>query len=87
VPTLGSTGAPALLGEAVTTPAGRQLVLVNASAKPVTLNLGTLFPSGVKAAQTTAASVTTLITGPSSTTTSTTAGTGQVTYTLATISG
>jgi hypothetical protein len=90
VPALGSTGAPALLGEDVSTPSGRQLVLVNASSKPVTLNLSTLFPSGFTASQTTAASITTLITGPTSTTTSTATGTGQVTigpYTLATVSG
>lgn len=90
VPTLGSTGAPALLGEDVTTPSGRQLIVVNAGSNPVTLNLATLFPSGFTAAQTTAASVRTLVTGPTSTTTSTAQGTGTVTigpYTLATISG
>jgi hypothetical protein len=90
VPTLGSTGAPALLGEDVTTPSGPKLVLVNASASPVTLNLASLFPSGFTAAQTTAASVSTLVTGPASTTTSTSTGTGRVKigpYTLATISG
>ena len=88
-PTLGSTGAPALTGVAVTTPSGRELVLVNASATAVTLNLSSLFPGGFKAAQRTAPSVTTLVTGPSSTTMTTTAGTGQLqvgAYSLATVS-
>jgi len=88
-PTLGSTGAPALTGVAVTTPSGRELVLVNASATAVTLNLSSLFPGGFKATQRTAPSVTTLVTGPSSTTTTTTSGTGQLqvgAYSLATVS-
>ena len=87
-PTLGSTGAPALTGEAVTTPSGRGLVLVNASGQAVTLNLSSLFPGGFKVTQRTAPSVTTLVTGPSSTTATTTSGTGQVQigpYSLATI--
>jgi hypothetical protein len=77
-PSLGSTGAPALTGEAVTTPSGRELVLVNASSQAVTLNLSSLFPSGFKATQRTAPSVTTLVTGPSSTTATTTSGTGPL---------
>jgi len=87
-PTLGSTGAPALTGEAVTTPSGRGLVLVNASGQAVTLNLSSLFPGGFKVTQRTAPSVTTLVTGPSSTTATTTSGTGQVQvgpYSLATV--
>ncbi len=87
-PALGGTGAPALTGEAVTAPAGQRLVLVNAAAQAVTLNLSSIFPGGFRAAQTTAHSVTTLITGPSAT--STTAGSGTVQlrlqpYTLATV--
>jgi hypothetical protein len=87
-PALGGTGAPALTGEAVTAPAGRQLVLVNCSSQSVTLNLSSIFPGGFKAAQMTAPSVTTLITGPSATTTTTSSGTAQLQvqpYTLATV--
>src|SRR5215468_11587029 len=89
-PTLGTTGAPALLGESVTTPAGPKLVLVNTSSRPVTLSPSRLFPAGFTAAQTTAPSVMTLVTGPRSTTTTTSHGTGQLqlgAYTLATVSG
>jgi hypothetical protein len=89
-PTLGTTGAPALLGESVTTPAGPKLVLVNASSRPVTLSLSRLFPAGFTAAQTTAPSVMTLVTGPTSATTTTSHGAGQLqlgAYTLATVSG
>jgi len=88
-PALGGTGAPALTGEAVTTPSGRKLVLVNASSQAVTLSLSSLFPGGFKAFQRTAPSVTTLVTGPSSTTTTTTTGTGQLhvgPYSLVTVS-
>ena len=89
-PTLGATGAPALLGESVRTPAGLKLVLVNTSSRPVTLSLSRLFPAGFTAAQTTAPSVMTLVTGPKSTTTTTSHGSGQLqlgAYTLATVSG
>jgi hypothetical protein len=87
-PTLGSTGAPALSGESVTTPAGQELVLVNASSQSVTLNLSSIFAGSFTATQTTAPTITTLITGPTSTTTTTTSG--QTTlkvgpYTLATV--
>jgi hypothetical protein len=54
----------------------------------VTLNLSSIFPGGFKAAQMTAPSVTTLITGPSATTTTTSSGTAQLQvqpYTLATV--
>ncbi len=87
-PSLGSTGAPALTGEAVTAPAGRRLVLVNASPQPVTLDLSQVFPGGFTAVQLTAPSVSTLITGPTSTSTATTSGTGRLRvgpYTLATV--
>jgi len=77
-PSLGGTGAPALTGEAVTTPSGRELVLVNASSQAVTLNLSSLFPGGFRATRRTAPSVTTLVTGPSSTTTTATSGTGRL---------
>src|SRR5215467_1442866 len=46
-PTLGTTGAPALLGESVTTPAGPKLVLVNTSSRPVTLKPVQALPCGV----------------------------------------
>jgi hypothetical protein len=87
-PTLGTTGAPALLGEEVITPGGQKLVVVNTSSQSVTLSLGTLFPSGFKATEITAPSVTTLVTGPTSTTATTTTGTGRLQvgpYTLATV--
>jgi len=82
-------GASSSQALAVTTPSGRELVLVNASATAVTLNLSSLFPGGFKATQRTAPSVTTLVTGPSSTTTTATSGTGQLqvgAYSLATVS-
>ena len=88
-PSLGGTGAPALTGEAVTTPAGQRLVLVNASSQPVTLDLSPVFPGGFTAAELTAPAVTTLITGPSSTATTTISGTARLRvgpYTLATVS-
>jgi len=87
-PVLGGTGAPVLLGEAVTAPPGRRLVLVNASSRAVSLNLSALFPSGFTATQLTAPSVTTLVTGPGSTTTTTATGSARLRvgpYTLATV--
>jgi hypothetical protein len=45
-PELAQTGAPALIGEALTTGSGgRELVMVNLSAHPVRLDLSAFFPS------------------------------------------
>jgi hypothetical protein len=55
----------------------------------VTLDLSGLYPAGYTAAQTTAPTVTTLVTGPASTATTTSPGTGPLRvgpYTLAAIS-
>ncbi len=65
---LAGTGTPALVGEALRTPAGPELVLVNLSPRPVTLNLAAIFPHGFKATQLSARSARTLVTGPKSTT-------------------
>jgi hypothetical protein len=66
--TLGSTGAPALLGEVLATPAGRRVLLLNLSSSPVVLSLANVFPAGFTATQVFAASAGTRITGPGSVT-------------------
>jgi hypothetical protein len=89
-PALGTTGAPALLGEGLTTKAGPEVLLVNLSSQPVILDLSAIFPGGYKATQVTAPSITTRVTGPGSTetSTSTSADSFQVgPYALADISG
>ena len=43
-PTLGTTGAPALIGEDVTTKAGPEVILVNLSSQAVSLDLSAVFP-------------------------------------------
>jgi hypothetical protein len=89
-PALGSTGAPALLGEELTTSAGPEVVLVNLSARPVTLKLAAIFPGRFTATQVTASSVMTKVTGPGSTkrTSSAVSGTFRVKpYALADITG
>lgn len=78
VPELGSTGAPALAGEDLSTPAGPELLLENLSSQPVTVDLSGIFAGTFGITQVSAASPQTLVTGPSSTTTSTSSGTGQV---------
>ena len=77
-PPLGSTGAPAVLGEELATPAGPEALLVNLSAQPVTLSLSSIFAGGYQATQITAPSVMTKVTGPGSTSTSSSAGTGTL---------
>ena len=89
-PVLGTTGAPALLGEVLTTSHGPEVLVVNLSAQPVTLDLSSIFSSGLTATQVTAPSTGTKVTGPGSTETSTSAATGTVSvepYALADISG
>ena len=65
-PSLGATGAPALLGEALTTSAGPELVLVNLSSAPVALNVSAIYSSGCMVTQVYASSAKTLVTGPGS---------------------
>jgi len=65
--TLGTTGAPALLGEALATPSGRQVLLLNLSSRPVILRLGAVFPGRFTVTEVSAASAGTRVTGPSST--------------------
>jgi hypothetical protein len=77
-PALGSTGAPAVLGEDLSTSAGPETVLVNLSAQPVTLSLSSVFPGGYKATQITTPSVMTKVTGPGSVSTSSSSGTGTL---------
>ena len=78
-PSLGATGAPALLGEALTTSAGPELVLVNLSSAPVTLNLSAVYAAGCTATQVYAPSAKTLVTGPGSTEQSSSPAVNQVT--------
>lgn len=78
VPKLGTTGAPSLVGDVLTTPAGPQLLLENLSAQPITVNLSSIYSSGFTATQTSAAARA-LITGPSSTRQSTSPGTTDLT--------
>ena len=87
---LGSTGAPAVLGEELTTFAGPEVVLVNLSARPVTLKLTAIFPGRFTATQITAPSIMTKVTGPGSTKRTSSAGSGTFwvkPYSLADISG
>jgi hypothetical protein len=89
-PVLGTTGAPALLGEVLTTSHGPEVLVVNLSAQPITLGLSSIFSGGLTATQVTAPSIATKVTGPGSTTRSTTAAGGTVQlapYALADISG
>jgi hypothetical protein len=78
-PALGTTGAPALLGEALTTPSGTELVIVNLSSSPLSIDLSGFFPGGYTAAQLTAPSVTTQVTGPASVSTNSATGSGTLT--------
>ncbi len=75
---LGSAGTPALVGEALTTRAGPELILVNLSPQPVTVNLATIFSRGFKAIQVSARSVRKLVTGPKSTSTRSLHGTTKL---------
>lgn len=89
-PMLGTTGAPALIGERLTTASGPELVLVNLSAQPVTLNLAAIFPGAFTVTQVTAPAITTKVTGPASTQTSSSSASGSVQikpYALADVSG
>ena len=89
-PLLGQSGAPALAGEGLSTPAGPELLLENLSSRDITIGLAGIFPASVTATQITAPSPTTVVTGPGSTTTSiTTSSNGLVQlapYSLADIS-
>jgi len=78
-PALGKTGAPALLGEALTTGSGTELVLVNLSARRLTLNLSAVLPGPCTATQITAPSTTTQVTGPGSLESSTSSANGSLT--------
>ncbi|HEV2451527.1 MAG TPA: hypothetical protein VGS62_06345 [Streptosporangiaceae bacterium] len=71
-PPLGQTGAPALAGTGLSTPGGPELLLENLSSRAITVSLAGIFPAAVTTTQITAPSPTTLVTGPGSTTTSTT---------------
>jgi hypothetical protein len=87
-PELGKTGAPALTGDVLTTSAGPELLVENLSRKAITLSLSAMFPAGFTATQVTAPSVTERVTGPTSTTTSTSTGSADLTiepYALADI--
>jgi hypothetical protein len=77
-PELGTTGAPSLVGDVLTTSAGPQLLLENLSSQPLSLDLSAFFPGGFTATQTSAPSVQTLVTGPASTTQSTSSGTADL---------
>ncbi len=89
-PALGSTGAPALLGQVLTTHGGPEVLLANLSAQPVTLDVSAVLPGALTVTQVTAPSIATKVTGPGSTETSTSAASGTVQiepYALADISG
>jgi hypothetical protein len=89
-PALGTTGAPALLGEVLTTGHGPEVLVVNLSAQPVTLDVSAILPGALTVTQVTAPSITTKVTGPGSTDTSTSVASGTVQlepYALADISG
>jgi hypothetical protein len=89
-PALGTTGAPELLGQVLTTHGGPEVLLANLSAQPVTLDVSAILPGALTVTQVTAPSIATKVTGPGSTetSTSTAAGTVQVEpYALADISG
>jgi hypothetical protein len=88
--TLTSAGAPSLLGSALTTGAGTELLLLNLSSSAQTVDLSVFFPAGYTATQITCAATTTKVTGPSSVLTSTAAGSGGIAlgpYTLADVTG
>lgn len=90
VPTLGSTGAPAVLGEVLTTHSGPEVMLVNLSSQPVSLDLSSIFSGGFSATQVTTPSIMTKVTGPGSVKTTSSAGTGDFQvepYAVADISG
>ncbi len=89
-PALGTTGAPALLGLVLTTQGGPEVLLVNLSAQPVTLDVSAILPGALTVTQVTAPSIATKVTGPGSTETSTSTASGTVQiepYALADISG
>ncbi len=89
-PALGTTGAPALLGQILTTQAGPEVLLANLSAQPVTLDVSSILPGALTVTQVTAPSITTKVTGPGSTETSTSAASGTVQiepYALADLAG
>ena len=89
-PALGTTGAPALLGEVLTTHGGPEVLLANLSSQPVTLDVSAVLPGALTVTQVTAPSITTKVTGPGSTETSTSVASGTVQiepYALADISG
>jgi hypothetical protein len=90
IPALGTTGAPALLGEVLTTHGGPEVLLANLSSQPVTLDVSAVLPGALTVTQVTAPSITTKVTGPGSTETSTSVASGTVQiepYALADISG
>jgi hypothetical protein len=89
-PALGTTGAPALLGQVLTTHGGPEVLLANLSSQPVTLDVSAVLPGALTVTQVTAPSITTKVTGPGSTETSTSVASGTVQvepYALADISG
>jgi hypothetical protein len=89
-PALGTTGAPALLGQVLTTQGGPKLLLANLSLQPVTLDISAILPGALTVTQVTAPSIMTKVTGPGSTKTSTSTASGTVQiepYALADISG
>ncbi len=89
-PALGTTGAPALLGQVLTTHGGPEVLLANLSSQPVTLDVSAVLPGALTVTQVTAPSITTKVTGPGSTRTSTSAASGTVQiepYAVADISG
>lgn len=63
---VGRAHVPAVLGEALTTPAGPRLVVLNLSPQAVTLDLARIFPRGFDVTQVSAASARAPVTGPSS---------------------
>ena len=77
-PKLGRTGAPAVVGDVLTTAAGPELLLENLSAQPVSLNVSSIFRTRFTASQTSAPTVHTLVTGPASTTVHRSTGSGRL---------
>jgi hypothetical protein len=89
-PALGTTGAPVLLGQVLTTHGGPEVLLENLSSQPATVDVSAILPGALTVTQVTAPSITTKVTGPGSTETSTSAASGAVQiepYALADISG
>jgi len=76
-PALGSSTAPSLLGAELTGHAGKEVILVNLSSRPVTLNLSAIFRGKFTVTQITAPSIMTLVTGPGSTERSSSSATGD----------